>query len=326
MRRTLRDVDMLPYIARRIVLAIPVFLGVSIITFSIMQLAPGDPAAILLGGDYLLFATEEDIQEARRQLGVDRPAIVQYLDWFTGFFRGDLGTSLFTGKSVAELVSTRVEPTVSMIFMGIFIAIVIGIPLGLLAAWKANTWIDRVVMIFAVIGFAMPGFWLAFNLIWLFSVVLGWFPVFGSVHFSEDIPQFFRHLILPAVSIGTSLMALNARMTRSSVLEVLKDDFIRTARAKGLVERVVLFRHAFKAASTPIVTIVGLSFAGAVTGATLTEVVFAIPGMGRLFVGAVTDRDFPVIQGLMMIFAGAYVFINLAVDILYAYLDPRVRY
>ena len=213
-----------------------------------------------------------------------------------------------------------------MILMGIFIAIVLGIPMGILAAWKANTWIDRVVMIFAVIGFAMPGFWLAFNLIWLFSVVLGWFPVFGSSQFSHGVPEFFRHLILPAVSIGTSLMALNARMTRSSVLEVLKDDFIRTARAKGLVERVVLFRHAFRAASMPIVTIVGLSFAGAVTGATLTEVVFAIPGMGRLFVGAVSDRDFPVIQGLMMIFAGAYVFINLAVDIAYAYLDPRVRY
>ena len=317
---------MLPYIARRVVLAVPVFLAVSLITFSIMQLAPGDPAAILLGGDYLLFATEEDIQEARKALGVDRPAFVQYLDWFTGFFRGDLGTSLFTGKSVGELISTRIEPTVSMILMGIFIAIVLGIPMGILAAWKANTWIDRVVMIFAVIGFAMPGFWLAFNLIWLFSVVLGWFPVFGSSQFSHGMPEFFRHLILPAISIGTSLMALNARMTRSSMLEVLKDDFVRTARAKGLVERVVLFRHAFRAASMPIVTIVGLSFAGAVTGATLTEVVFAIPGMGRLFVGAVSDRDFPVIQGLMMIFAGAYVFINLAVDIIYAYLDPRVRY
>jgi peptide/nickel transport system permease protein len=317
---------MLPYIARRVVLAVPVFLAVSLITFSIMQLAPGDPAAILLGGDYLLFATEEDIQQARKALGVDRPAVVQYLDWFTGFFRGDMGTSLFTGKSVGELVSTRIEPTVSMILMGIFIAIVLGIPMGILAAWKANTWIDRVVMIFAVIGFAMPGFWLAFNLIWLFSVVLGWFPVFGSSQFSHGLPEFFRHLILPAVSIGTSLMALNARMTRSSMLEVLKDDFVRTARAKGLVERVVLFRHAFRAASMPIVTIVGLSFAGAVTGATLTEVVFAIPGMGRLFVGAVSDRDFPVIQGLMMIFAGAYVFINLAVDIIYAYLDPRVRY
>ena len=317
---------MLPYILRRIVLAVPVFLGVSIITFSIMQLAPGDPAAILLGGDYLMFATEEDIEQAREQLGVNRPAVVQYLDWFTGFFRGDMGTSLFTGKSVGELIAPRIEPTVSMIFLGIFIAVTLGIPLGILAAWKANTWIDRVVMVFAVIGFAMPGFWLAFNLIWLFSVVLGWFPVFGSTNFSDGVPQFFRHMALPAISIGTSLMALNARMTRSSVLEVLKDDFIRTARAKGLVERVVLFRHAFRAASMPIVTIVGLSFAGAVTGATLTEVVFAIPGMGRLFVGAVTDRDFPVIQGLMMIFAGAYVFINLAVDILYAYLDPRVRY
>ncbi len=317
---------MLPYILRRVALAIPVLISVSIITFSIMQLAPGDPAAILLGGDFLQIATEEDIAQARAALGVDRPAIVQYLDWVAGFFVGDLGTSLFTGKSVAELIAPRIEPTVSMIFMGIFLAVVLGIPMGILAAWRANTWIDRVVMIFAVIGFAMPGFWLAFNLIWLFSVTLGWTPVFGFVDFSEDIGRYFKHLILPAIAVGTSFMALNARMTRSSILEVLRDDYIRTARAKGLAENVVLFRHALRSASMPIVTIVGLSFAGAVTGAVLTETVFAIPGMGRLFVGAVGDRDFPVIQGLMMIFAGAYVFINLAVDIIYAYLDPRVRY
>ena len=317
---------MLPYILRRTALAAPVLICVSVITFSIMQLAPGDPAAILLGGDFLQIATEEDIAQARAALGVDRPAVIQYLDWMAGFFRGDLGTSLFTGKSVSELISPRVEPTVSMILTGIFLAVVLGIPMGILAAWRANTWIDRVVMVFAVIGFAMPGFWLAFNLIWLFSVTLELTPVFGFVQISDDVPQFFRHLILPAIAVGTSFMALNARMTRSSVLEVLRDDYIRTARAKGLAERVVLFRHALRAASMPIVTIVGLSFAGAVTGAVLTETVFAIPGMGRLFVGAVGDRDFPVIQGLMMIFAGAYVFINLAVDIIYAYLDPRVRY
>lgn len=317
---------MLPYILRRVIMAIPVFIGVSIITFSIMQLAPGDPAAILLGGDFLQIATQEDIDAARAQLGVDRPAVVQYLDWMGGFFTGDLGTSLFTGKSVSELIGPRVEPTVSMILMGILLAITFGIPMGIVAAWKSNTWIDRVVMIFAVIGFSMPGFWLALNLIWLFSVTLGWTPVFGFTDFSDGVPEFLRHLILPSISIGVSFMALNARMTRSSMLEVLRDDYIRTARAKGLVESVVLVRHALRAASMPIVTIIGLSFAGAVTGAVLTETVFAIPGMGRLFVGAVGDRDFPVIQGLMMIFAGAYVFVNLAVDILYAYLDPRVRY
>ena len=317
---------MLPYILRRSLLSIPVLFAVSIITFSIMQLAPGDPAAILLGGDFLVFATQEDIDAARAALGVDRPVVVQYTSWVTGFFRGDLGTSLFTGKSVSELISPRIEPTVSMILMGIFIAVVLGIPMGIIAAWKANTWIDRVIMVFAVIGFAMPGFWLAFNLIWLFSVQLGWFPVFGFTSITENPFAFFRGLTLPAIAVGTSFMALNARMTRSSMLEVLMDDYIRTARAKGLSDRVVLFRHAFRAASMPIVTIVGLSFAGAVTGAVLIETVFAIPGMGRMFVGAVGDRDFPVIQGLMMIFAGAYVFLNLLVDIAYAYLDPRVRY
>lgn len=317
---------MLSYTIRRILLAIPVLLVVSIITFSMMQLAPGDPAAILLGGDFIQIATPEDIADARHQLGVDRPVVVQYLDWLGGFFRGNLGTSLFTGKPVSELVSNRIEPTVSMVSFALFLALTLGIPMGILAAWKANTWIDRVIMIFAVIGFAMPVFWLGFNLIWLFSLKLGVLPVFGYTPFAENPYDSIKHLILPGSALATAFIALIARMTRSSMLEVLKEDYVRTARAKGLSERVVLFRHALRAASMPILTIVGLTFAAVVTGAVLTETVFGIPGMGRLFVGAVGDRDFPVIQGLMMIFAAAYVFVNLVVDILYAYLDPRVRY
>lgn len=314
------------YIVRRVLLAIPVFLAVSVITFSLMQLAPGDPAAILLGGDFIEFATEEDIRQAREALGVDRPAVVQYLDWFTGFFRGDLGTSLFTGKPVSELVGHRIETTVSVVLFSLFIAIALGIPLGVLAAWKANSWLDRGVMVFAVVGFAIPVFWLAFNLIWLFSLKLGWFPVFGFVSITDNVGEFFHHLALPAAALATAFIALIARMTRSSMLEVLSEDYIRTARAKGLGERVVLARHALRNASMPVVTVIGLSFATVVTGSVLTETVFGLPGMGRLFVGAVADRDFPVIQGLMMIFAGAYVFLNLAVDIVYAYLDPRVTY
>ena len=317
---------MLGYVVRRLMLAVPVFLAVSVMTFSIMQLAPGDPAGILLGADFLQFASEQDLADARAQLGVDRPAVVQYLDWFTGFFRGDMGTSLFTGKSVAELVSTRVETTLSLVAMALVLATVIGIPLGVIAAWKQNTPVDRGIMVFAVIGYAMPSFWLAFNLIWLFAVVLGWFPVFGVEPFFQGPGEFLRHMTLPALAVSTTFIALLSRMTRSSMLEVLREDYVRTARAKGLSERVVLVRHALKAASMPVVTVLGLVFAAAITGAVLTEVVFALPGMGRLFVDSVSNRDFPVIQGLMMIFAGSYVFVNLAVDVVYAYVDPRVRY
>ena len=199
--------------------------------------------------------------------------------------------------------------------------------MGVLAGWKMNTWIDRSVMVFAVLGFAIPGFWLAFNLIFLFSLKLGWFPVFGFRSLITDGPiEFLRYITLPGITLGVAFMALIARMTRSSLVEVLSEDYIRTARAKGLSERIVLIRHALRAASMPVVTVIGLVFAAAVTGTVITESVFAIPGMGRMFVKAVGDRDFPVIQGLMMIFATSYVFVNLGVDILYAYLDPRVRY
>ena len=234
---------------------------------------------------------------------------------------------MFTTESVSLLVSQKIEATISTVFSGITIALLFGIPMGVLAGWKMNTWIDRSVMVFAVLGFAIPGFWLAFNLIFLFSLKLGWFPVFGFRSLITDGPiEFLRYITLPGITLGVAFMALIARMTRSSLVEVLSEDYIRTARAKGLSERIVLIRHALRAASMPVVTVIGLVFAAAVTGTVITESVFAIPGMGRMFVKAVGDRDFPVIQGLMMIFATSYVFVNLGVDILYAYLDPRVRY
>ena len=234
---------------------------------------------------------------------------------------------MFTTESVSLLVSQKIEATISTVFSGITLALLFGIPMGVLAGWKMNTWIDRSVMVFAVLGFAIPGFWLAFNLIFLFSLKLGWFPVFGFRSLITDGPiEFLRYITLPGITLGVAFMALIARMTRSSLVEVLSEDYIRTARAKGLSERIVLIRHALRAASMPVVTVIGLVFAAAVTGTVITESVFAIPGMGRMFVKAVGDRDFPVIQGLMMIFATSYVFVNLGVDILYAYLDPRVRY
>ena len=315
------------YILRRTLLVIPVLFIVSVITFSIMQLAPGDPAAIVLGGDYIMYATAEEIQEVRINMGIDRPPIELYFSWLGGIFVGELGKSLFTTESVSLLVSQKIEATISTVFSGITIALLFGIPMGVLAGWKMNTWIDRSVMVFAVLGFAIPGFWLAFNLIFLFSLKLGWFPVFGFRSLITDGPiEFLRYITLPGITLGVAFMALIARMTRSSLVEVLSEDYIRTARAKGLSERIVLIRHALRAASMPVVTVIGLVFAAAVTGTVITESVFAIPGMGRMFVKAVGDRDFPVIQGLMMIFATSYVFVNLGVDILYAYLDPRVRY
>ena len=318
---------MLKYIVRRSLLAIPVLFVVSLMSFSIMQLAPGDPAAILMGGEYIAIASQEEIDEIRSALGVDVPPHIQYLNWISGFFVGEIGTSIFTGISVSTMVSERIEATVTIVFYGIFVSIVLGLPMGILAGWKMNTWIDRSVMIFAVLGFAIPGFWLALNLIYVLCVKLGWFPVFGfRSMFTEGPIQFLKYSTLPAMTLAVAFMALIARMTRSSLVEVLGEDYIRTARAKGLKESLMLRRHALKPAFMPVITVIGLIFAAAVTGTVVTESVFAIPGMGRLFVKAVGDRDYPVIQGLMMIFATAYVFLNLIIDILYAYLDPRIRY
>ena len=315
------------YIVRRSLLAVPVLFAVSIISFSIMQLAPGDPAAILMGGEYIAIASQEEIDEIRSALGVDVPPHIQYLNWISGFFVGEIGTSIFTGISVSTMVSERIEATVTIVFYGIFVSIFLGLPMGILAGWKMNTWIDRSVMIFAVLGFAIPGFWLALNLIYVMCVKLGWFPVFGFRSMFTDGPiQFLKYSTLPAMTLAVAFMALIARMTRSSLVEVLGEDYIRTARAKGLKETLMLRRHALKPAFMPVITVIGLIFAAAVTGTVGTESVFAIPGMGRLFVKAVGDRDYPVIQGLMMIFATAYVFLNLIIDILYAYLDPRIRY
>lgn len=318
---------MLKYIVRRSLLAIPVLFVVSLMSFSIMQLAPGDPAAILMGGEYIAIASQEEIDEIRSALGVDVPPHIQYLNWISGFFVGEIGTSIFTGISVSTMVSERIEATVTIVFYGIFVSIILGLPMGILAGWKMNTWIDRSVMIFAVLGFAIPGFWLALNLIYVLCVKLGWFPVFGfRSMFTEGPIQFLKYSTLPAMTLAVAFMALIARMTRSSLVEVLGEDYIRTARAKGLKESLMLRRHALKPAFMPVITVIGLIFAAAVTGTVVTESVFAIPGMGRLFVKAVGDRDYPVIQGLMMIFATAYVFLNLIIDILYAYLDPRIRY
>lgn len=313
---------MLGYVLRRVLAVIPVLIVVALFTFTILRLMPGDPAAVI-GGDT---ATPEEIEIIRKSMGLDKPIYVQLGIWLADIARGDLGESVHSRHSVAGLILSRVEPTLSLAILTEIIAISIAVPLGVLAAWKANSIIDRSVMLLAVVGFSMPVFWLGFMLMWLFGIKLEWLPVATYVPFREDFFAFLQHLILPSVTLGLVFIALIARMTRATVLEVLREDYIRTARAKGLADTAVLLRHAMKNAALPIVTIIGLGIAGLISGVVVTETIFAIPGIGRLSVDAIVHRDYPVIQGVILMTAGAYVFINLAVDITYAYFDPRIRY
>ena len=310
------------YLAQRLLTTIPVLLIVSVLIFSLIHVAPGDPASFMAGDE----ARPEQITRIRQKLGLDEPLYKQLGLYYVDIFRGDLGESVFTKFDVTELILQRLEPTVSIATFAMLLAILISIPSGVLAAWKANSWIDRAVMVFAVFGFAIPVFWLGFNMIWLFAVKLNWFPALGYRPISDGIFPWLRSMTLPATTVGIVVAALIARMTRSAMLEVLREDYIRTARAKGLGEFAVLFRHALRNASIPIVTVVGLSMAGLVSGLVVTEAVFAIPGLGRLIVDGVTRRDYPIIQGTVLVITVFYVLINLAVDIGYGWLDPKIRY
>ncbi|MFN3974184.1 MAG: ABC transporter permease [Dehalococcoidia bacterium] len=310
------------YVVQRLLAAIPVLLLVGLITFALLRVTPGDPAAVLAGE----YATPENIARIRTQLGLDQPVYIQLGRWLGQVLRGDLGDSLFTGYKVTTLIRQRLEPTLSLAFLAEIVAISLALPLGILAAWRANSWIDRAVMVFAVLGFSVPVFWLGFNLIWLFSVNLGLLPAAGYTAISQGLWPWLKSLILPAVTLGLIFSALIARMTRASMLEILREDYIRTARAKGLGERVVLLRHALKNAAVPIVTIIGIGFAALITGVVVTETVFALPGLGRLIVDSMLRRDYPVIQGALLLVAAAYVLVNLIVDLTYAYFDPRIRY
>ena len=310
------------YIARRLVATLPVLAVVALFTFALLHLAPGDPAAIIAGNE----ATPEQIRAIRAKLGLDEPLPVQFWVWITHMARGDLGTSILSGHSVTTLIAERLEPTLALGILAELIAVSLAVPLGVLAAWKANTVIDRAVMVVAVLGFAMPSFWLGFNLIWLFALGLAILPPTGYQPISGGLGPFLQHLILPAVTVGITAAALITRMTRATVLEVLREDYVRTARAKGLRERFVLLGHALKNAANPIVTIIGISVAGVLTGVVVTESVFGIAGIGRLFVDAVVRRDYPVVQGTILLTATVYVFINLAIDLTYVIFDPRIRY
>lgn len=318
---------MLAYIIRRLLATIPVLVVVGLFTFFLLRFTPGDPAAVIAGNE----ATHEEYLEIRERLGLDDPIYVQLGKWAGRMLQGDFGDSIRSGKPVFELIRGRIGPSVSLTLATELIAILVAIPLGVLAAWKANSVIDRGVMVFAAIGFSVPIFWLGFIMIWIFGL---WafgldnpiLPVAGYSKITDGLGEYIRHLILPAASLGLVVIALIARMTRASVLEVLKEDYVRTARAKGITERAILIRHALRNASLPILTVVGLSLAGLLSGAVVTESVFAIPGLGRLAVEAIATRDYPIIQAMIILIGGFYVFINLAVDILYAFLDPRIRY
>ena len=313
---------MFAYIIRRMLATIPVMGVVAIFVFSLLYLSPGDPAVIIAGDT----ATLDDIARIRQKLGLDQPFYVQFGTWVWNLLHGDLGISIFTNLPVMTLIKQRIEPTVALTICTLLVTIPIAIPLGVVAAWKAGTWIDRVVMVFAVAGFSIPGFVLAYILIFTFSIGLDLLPVQGYTSIKDGFGAFASHMVLPSITLGLFYAALVARITRASMLDVLSQDYVRTAQAKGLSNREVLIGHALKNAAVPIATIIGIGVALLISGVVITETVFAIPGIGRLVVDAILRRDYPIIQGVILMFSAWYVLVNLAVDISYTLFDPRIRY
>lgn len=313
---------MASYIARRIIQLLPVLLIVGIIVFILIHLTPGDPAVVILGQD----ANPEQIEQLREQLGLNDPLYVQFVSWFGGVLRLDFGDSIFLRMPVTEALLARAQPTLLLTLYALTIQVVIGITFGVLAAVKQNSPVDRVLMVISISGAAIPTFFLGIMLILFFAVRLGWAPSGGFTSITEDPVEHFKGMILPAISLGFSSAGLLARLVRSSMLDVMREDYIRTAMAKGLPERVTVVRHALRNALIPAITIIGFSLGALLGGAVVTETVFTIPGMGRLIVQSVQRRDYPIIQGAVMLIAAFYVFANLLVDILYVYIDPRIRY
>ncbi len=313
---------MFAYAIRRILATIPVMAIVALFVFSLLYIAPGDPAAIIAGDQ----ATPADVERIRESLGLDRPFVVRFGEWLWHVLKGDLGVSIFTNLPVTHMIAQRIEPTLSLLVLTLTFAIVIAVPLGVLAAWKQGQWIDRLVMVIAVLGFSVPVFVVGYVLAYTFALQLDWFPVQGYTPLSEGFRPWLSNLVLPTITLGSAFIALIARITRATMLEVLNQDYVRTAKAKGVDQRDLLFVHALKNAAVPIVTIIGLGFAGLIGGAVVTESVFAIPGVGRLVVDAILRRDYPVIQGVVLITSFLYVLVNLAVDLLYTVFDPRIRY
>ncbi|AXI52582.1 MULTISPECIES: ABC transporter permease [Sulfitobacter] len=310
------------YILKRILATIPVMVIVAIFVFLLLRLTPGDPAAILAGDA----ATPAQLERIRDSLGLNDPLLVQFGTWMGQLLRGDLGTSLLSNTSVAGMIGDRLGPTLNIALMTIVISVALAVPMGVIAAWRHRSWVDFLVMSFSVLGFSVPVFVIGYILIQIFAIDLKWVPVQGYKSPTDGIGPFFSRAILPSLTLATIYIALIARMTRASMLEVLGEDYIRTARAKGVRENVVLFRHALRNAAVPILTIIGTGFALLISGVVVTESVFNIPGIGRLTVDAILARDYPVIQAMILLTAGIYVTVNLLIDISYSFFDPRIRY
>ena len=313
---------MLTYVAKRILATIPVMVVVALFVFSLLFIAPGDPAAVIAGDQ----ATPADVERIRQNLGLDRPFLVQFSDWAWRLLHADLGRSIFTNLPVTTMIAQRVEPTLSLMTITLILSVAVAVPVGVLAAWKVGTWIDRAIMGFAVFGFSVPVFVVGYLLAYFFALQLEWLPVQGYTPIGQGLWPWLQNLILPSIALGCVYIALIARITRATMLEVLQQDYIRTARAKGLAQGPILFLHALKNASVPIVTVIGIGIALLIGGAVVTESVFAIPGLGRLTVDAILRRDYPVIQGVVLLFSFVYVLVNLVIDLLYTLLDPRIRY
>lgn len=312
---------MLNYASRRLVMTFLVMGIVGLLVFTLLRLSPGDPAAIIAGDN----ASDQTIVDIRSKLGLDQPWFIQFATWFTSVLRGDLGVSIFSRTPVSTLILQRLGPTLSLTIWTLAIAVPVAICIGAIAALRAGSVMDRMLMAFAALGFSVPAFVVGYVFIYYFSITLQLLPVQGYSPLSEGFGPWAKSLVLPSVTLGLTYIALIARMTRTSVIEVLSEDYIRTARAKGLPQGKVLFKHALSNAAVPIVTVVGIGIALLISGVVITETVFNIPGIGRLTVDAIQKRDYPLIQGIMLVFSGVYVVVNLLVDLSYGYFDPRVR-
>ncbi|UVC15387.1 ABC transporter permease [Mesorhizobium onobrychidis] len=310
------------YILRRIVSTIAVMALVGIFVFLLLRLAPGDPAAMIAGRS----ATEEMIAGIREQLGLNDPMPVQFMRWVRDMLGGDFGTSIFAGRPVLELISQRLEPTLSLSILTMILSVTVGVSFGIFAAWRTGGLVDRLLTAFSAFGYSVPVFVIGYFLIYFFAIKTHWLPVQGYVEIERGLGPWFEHLVLPTVALSLGFIAFIARVTRASMLEVLSEDYMRTAAAKGASSYAMLFHHALKNAGVPILTVIGISFAYLIGGVVLTETVFNIPGIGRLVVDAINNRDYPIIQSVLILTSGLYVLINLAVDLAYTLIDPRIRY
>ncbi|MEI7569767.1 MAG: ABC transporter permease [Alcaligenaceae bacterium] len=313
---------MLSYTLRRVLLTLPVMLFVALFVFGLLNLTPGDPAVLLAGED----ATPADIARIRMTLGLDQPFLLRFGDWIWKVLHGDLGVSLFTGLQVSQMIGQRLAPTFTLMIMTLILSVTLAVPLGALAAWRHNKLYDRSIMMMAVLSFSVPSFVVGYLLAYAFGLELRWLPVQGYVPFSQGFWASIRTLILPTCALGSVYVALITRISRATLLETLSQDYIRTARSKGVSNKGILFRHALKNVGVPIVTVVGSGVALLISGAVVTETVFSIPGVGRLTVDAILRRDYPIIQGVILMFSFMYVLVNLTVDLLYRVFDPRIKY